>query len=237
MLRAASGHEALLKLSERVDVLITDLWMPGIDGLSVLTEARQQFPLTEVILITGNATVPSAIQAMKSGAFDYLTKPFAPPDLLDVLERAIEHRRMRQEIAQWKSTDTPDQSAEAKLQKLIGNSPGMQSVFDTIRRVAGFKSTVLVTGESGTGKEMVVRAIHELSPRSAGPFIAINCAAVPATLLESELFGHEKGAFTGAAARAAGYFEAGTRGRCLLMKSPNWISICRRSCCGCWRRG
>ncbi len=210
LLRAASGREALLKLSPDVDVLITDLWMPGIDGLAVLSQARRDSPLTEVILITGNATVPSAIQAMKAGAFDYLTKPFTPPDLLDVLERALEHRRMRQEISRWKSTDAA--APETKLGQLFGNSPSMQAVYDTVRRVAAFKSTVLVTGESGTGKEIVVRAIHELSPRNQGPFIAINCAAVPAGLLESELFGHEKGAFTGAAARTVGYFEAANRG-------------------------
>ncbi len=210
LLRAASGREALLKLSPDVDVLITDLWMPGIDGLAVLGQARRDSPLTEVILITGNATVPSAIQAMKAGAFDYLTKPFTPPDLLDLLERALEHRRMRQEISRWKSTDAT--APETKLGQIFGNSPSMQAVYDTVRRVAAFKSTVLVTGESGTGKEMVVRAIHELSPRNQGPFIAINCAAVPAGLLESELFGHEKGAFTGAAARTIGYFEAANRG-------------------------
>ena len=204
VLRASSGKEALAKLTERVDVLVTDLWMPGIDGLALLTESKERQPLTEVILITGNATVPSAIAAMKAGAFDYLTKPFTPPDLLDVLDRALEHRRMRLEVSAWRAGSEP----EAQIQNLIGGSQKMLAVFEAIRRVAPFKSTVLVTGESGTGKEMVVRAIHELSPRKGGPFIAINCAAVPATLMESELFGHEKGAFTGAAARTAGYFEA-----------------------------
>jgi DNA-binding NtrC family response regulator len=213
VLRAASGREALVKRSDRVDVLITDLWMPGIDGLALLTQSKQSHPLVQVILITGNATVPSAIQAMKAGAFDYLTKPFTPPDLLDVVERAVEHRRMRLEISRWKEMEEPGQApAEIKLKQLIGSSSGMQSVYETIRRVAGFKSTVLVTGESGTGKEMVVRAIHELSPRSGGPFIAINCAAVPASLLESELFGHERGAFTGAQVRSTGYFEAASQG-------------------------
>jgi two-component system response regulator HydG len=215
VLRAASGREALLKLSAGVDLLITDLWMPGIDGLALLARAKADFPLTEVVLITGNATVPSAVAAMKAGAFDYLTKPFTPPDLLDAVERAVERRRMRLELDRWQADPAPPDS---RLQQLIGDSPGMRAVYETIRRVAPFKSTVLVTGESGTGKEMVVRAIHELSPRGGGdggqggPFIAVNCAAVPAGLLESELFGHERGAFTGAAGRTAGYFEAAHRG-------------------------
>ncbi len=212
VLRAPSGREALLKLSEAVQLLITDLWMPGMDGLALLTEAKQRHPLLEVLLITGNATVPSAIQAMKAGAFDYLTKPFTPPDLLDVVERALEHQRMRQEIARWRSAGGDDDGAESQIQNLIGRSPKMEAVYDTIRRVAPFKSTVLVTGESGTGKEMVVRAIHEFSPRKNAPFIAINCAAVPSNLMESELFGHEKGAFTGAASKTLGYFEASHHG-------------------------
>lgn len=214
VLRAASGRDALLMLSENVRLLITDLWMPGMDGLALLTEARQRQPLLEVILITGNATVPSAIQAMKAGAFDYLTKPFTPPDLLDVVERALEHRRMREEITRWRqgTAEAAGEGGEAPILNMIGRSASMQAVYETIRRVAPFKSTVLVTGESGTGKEMVVRGIHELSPRKNGPFVAINCAAVPGALMESELFGHEKGAFTGAAGKTIGYFEAAIHG-------------------------
>jgi len=213
VLRAVSGREALLKLSGEVDLLITDLWMPGMDGLALLTEARQREPLLEVILITGNATVTSAIQAMKAGAFDYLTKPFTPPDLLEVVERSLEHRRMRLEIARWRAGEG---ESEEQIQNLIGKSVKMQAIYDTIRRVAPFKSTVLVTGESGTGKEMVVRALHELSPRKNGPFVAINCAAVPANLMESELFGHERGAFTGANMKTMGYFEAANHGTLLI---------------------
>ena len=211
VLRAASGRDALLMLSEEVHLLVTDLWMPGMDGLALLTEARQRQPLLEVILITGNATVPSAIQAMKAGAFDYLTKPFTPPDLLDVVERALEHRRLREEITRWREREGAE-AVDAQILNLIGRSPRMTAVYETIRRVAPFKSTVMVTGESGTGKEMVVRAIHELSPRKNGPFVAINCAAVPGSLMESELFGHEKGAFTGAGGKTIGYFEAANHG-------------------------
>jgi DNA-binding NtrC family response regulator len=221
VLRAESGHAALLKLSNDkggVDLLITDLWMPGMDGLALLTEVKQRAPLTEVILITGNATVASAVQAMKAGAFDYLMKPFTPPDLLDVVDRALEHRRMREEITRWRGSDTEGggEAAESQIQNLIGRSAKMQAVYETIRRVAPFKSIVLVTGEPGTGKEMVVRAVHELSPRKNGPFVAINCAAVPANLIESELFGHEKGSFTGAASKTMGYFEAASHGTLFL---------------------
>ncbi len=207
VLRATSGHDALLMLSENVHILITDLWMPGMDGLALLEETKRRFPLIEIVLITGNATVPSAVQAMKAGAFDYLTKPFDPPDLLDVVERALEHRQMREEITRWN-----DQQPETQIHDMIGRSAKMQAVYETIRRVAPFKSIVLVTGESGTGKEMVVRAIHALSPRNNGPFVAINCAAVPGNLMESELFGHERGSFTGASAKTMGYFEAANHG-------------------------
>lgn len=208
VLRAASGHDALAMLSPRVDLLITDLWMPNMDGLALLEDARLRFPLLEVVVITGNATVASAVQAMKSGAFDYITKPFTPPELLEVVQRAFDHRHMREEISRWKT----GQPVETQIRNIIGQSARMQSVYESISRVAPFKSTVLVQGESGSGKEVVVRAIHELSPRQARPFIPINCAAVPASLMESELFGHERGAFTGANTRAAGYFEAADGG-------------------------
>ncbi len=208
VLKAASGRDALLMLSERVQLLITDLWMPNMDGLALLEEARRSFPQLEVVMITGNATVASAVQAMKAGAFDYLTKPFTPPDLLDVAERAIEHSRLYHDISQW----SDEEDAAGKIENLIGKSAAMQEISRTIRRVAPFKSTVLVDGQSGTGKEMVVRAIHQLSPRRDKPFVAINCAAVPGTLMESELFGHERGAFTGADFRTTGYFEAAAGG-------------------------
>ncbi len=208
VLKAASGRDALLMLSERVQLLITDLWMPNMDGLALLEEARRSFPQLEVVMITGNATVASAVQAMKAGAFDYLTKPFTPPDLLDVAERAIEHGRLYRDISQWSG----EEHAAENIENLIGKSAAMQEISRTIRRVAPFKSTVLVDGQSGTGKEMVVRAIHQLSPRRDKPFVAINCAAVPGSLMESELFGHERGAFTGADFRTTGYFEAASGG-------------------------
>ena len=213
VLRATSAREALLQLSDATDLLVTDLWMPGIDGLALLQQAKNLHPLLEVLLITGNATVATAIQAMKSGAFDYLTKPFAPPDLLDVVERALERRRMRREMLA--SVPGAEATDDPLMGTLIGTSEKMRAVHETIRRAAPFKSTVLISGESGTGKELAARAIHTLSARE-GPFLAINCAAVPGTLLESELFGHERGAFTGATARTAGYFEAAANGTLLI---------------------
>jgi DNA-binding NtrC family response regulator len=208
VLKAANGRDALLMLSGQVQLLITDLWMPNMDGLALLEEVRRAFPRLEVVMITGNATVASAVQAMKAGAFDYLTKPFTPPDLLEVVERAIEHGRLYRDISQW----SREEDAGENIENLIGNSAAMREISRTIRRVAPFKSTVLVDGQSGTGKEMVVRAIHQLSPRRDKPFVAINCAAVPGALMESELFGHERGAFTGADYRTTGYFEAATGG-------------------------
>ncbi|MEI8198201.1 MAG: response regulator, partial [Phycisphaerae bacterium] len=192
VLRACSGRDALLQLTSKIDLLITDLWMPMMDGLALLEKSKQKQPLTEVVMITGNATVPSAVQAMKAGAFDYLTKPFTPPELLEVVGRALEHKWLRDEIARWGAL--PPENADNDTIAypgggLIGRSPKMLAIYETIRRVAPFKSIVLVQGESGTGKEVVVRAIHELSPRKNGPLVPINCAAVPANLMENELFG------------------------------------------------
>ncbi len=204
----ANGRDALAALDQQIQLVISDLWMPQMDGLALLEQVRGREPLVEFVMITGNATVPSAVQSMKLGAFDYLLKTFAPPDLLDVVERAMEHRRARREMSDF----LPAAGETPKIENLIGRSARMLEVARTIERVAAFKSTVLVEGESGTGKELVVRAIHQLSPRCDKPFIAINCAAVPSTLMESELFGHERGAFTGASARTSGYFEAASGG-------------------------
>ncbi len=207
VLTARNGREALRMLSPEVDLLISDLWMPQMDGLALLDEARKAVPALQTVIITGNATVPSAVRAMKLGAFDYLTKPFTPPDLLDVVERALEQGQLNRDL-----TTLTGSGADTQIESLIGRSPAMLEVAQTIRRVAPFKSTVLVEGESGTGKELVVRAIHQLSPRHSQAFIAFNCAAVPSNLVESELFGHERGAFTGADTRTSGYFEAANGG-------------------------
>ncbi len=204
----SDGRSALDAVDASVQLVISDLWMPRVDGLALLEQVRQREPDVEFVMITGNATVPSAVQAMKLGAFDYLLKTFAPPDLLDVVQRAMEHRRAKREMNEL----LPGDDKTRKIENFIGRSPQMLEIARTIERVAAFKSTVLVEGESGTGKELVVRAIHQLSPRADKPFIAINCAAVPSSLMESELFGHERGAFTGANERTSGYFEAASGG-------------------------
>lgn len=204
----SDGRSALDVIDTSVHLVISDLWMPRMDGLALLEEVRQREPGIEFVMITGNATVPSAVQAMKLGAFDYLLKTFAPPDLLEVVQRAMEHRRAKREMNEL----LPGDDKTRKIGNFIGRSPQMLEIARTIERVAAFKSTVLVEGESGTGKELVVRAIHQLSPRADKPFIAINCAAVPSPLMESELFGHERGAFTGANERTSGYFEAASGG-------------------------
>ncbi len=204
----SDGREALGAIDSSVHLVISDLWMPRMDGLALLEEVRRREPAVEFVMITGNATVPSAVRAMKLGAFDYLLKTFAPPDLLDVVQRAMEHRRVKREVNEL----LPGGDRTPRIENFIGRSPQMLEIARTIERVAAFKSTVLVEGESGTGKELVVRAIHQLSPRAAKPLIAINCAAVPSSLMESELFGHERGAFTGANERTSGYFEAASGG-------------------------
>ena len=189
------------------DLVLTDVRLPDADGFSVLAHARQRSPLTEVVMMTAFATVDAAVAAVKAGAYDYLAKPFEPDDLRLTVDRALERRALRARA----------DAAEASLERLqatgdmLGESPPMRHVRRLIERVAGLDVTVLVTGESGTGKELVARAVHRLGPRASGPFIAVNCGAIPDNLLESELFGHARGAFTGAANARAGLFEeAGT---------------------------
>ena len=187
--------------------------MPGMDGLEVLERIRAIAPVPQVIMLTATKTVKTAVRAMKLGAFDYVTKPFDVDELL-VLGRARRAGRrrccrrstaLRQEVGQRYSFDN-----------IIGSSPAMQAVLDTVSRVAPLRTTVLLTGESGTGKEVIAKAIHYNSPRASGPLVAINCAAIPENLLESELFGHERGAFTDAHARKLGHFESAHRGTIFL---------------------
>jgi len=190
--------------------MITDLKMPGIDGMELLRLAKIEQPEMEVIVLTAHATVDSAIEAMKLGAFDYLKKPLSGPDELRlVVERALERRRLRD--------DRQRQSGLGREQlKLVARDPSMLTVVEQIGKVAPTNATVLLTGESGTGKEVVARRIHLISLRAEGPFVAVNCAALAEQLLESEMFGHEKGAFTGATARKRGRFELAGRGNIFL---------------------
>jgi len=200
--QAADGVEAARQLArESFDLLITDLRMPRLDGMALLRQVRLEQPELEVIVLTAFGTVDSAVEAMKLGAFDYLQKPIGSPGALRLLAaRALEHRALL--AARDRATrETPE------LPPLSYGDPAMLPVVDALRRVAATNSTVLLMGESGTGKEVAARTLHAWSPRAAGPFVAVNCAAIPETLLESELFGHEKGAFTGAVSARRGRIE------------------------------
>ena len=194
------------------DLLLTDLRMPEMDGLDLLREALRLRPEISVVVMTAYATVQTAVTAMKEGALDYLAKPFDKDELLVVVGKALEQAELRRENRQLREliSDT------TALGNLVGQSPAMQKVFDTVRRATRVSSTVLIQGESGTGKEMVARHIHFNGPRKARPFIVVNCAAIPDTLVESELFGHEKGAFTGAETSRQGKFEVAHGGTIFL---------------------
>ncbi len=210
---AESGDRALELLSERsFDILLSDVRMPGIDGITLLQRARAHHPDMIAILLTAYGSVEIAVEAMKSGAYDFLTKPVNLDHLDLLLQRALRSRAMETENLQLRR----ELDDKFGLESLIGTSPSMQALFDTIRQAAPTQATVLIHGESGTGKELVAHALHRLSTRAKGPFIAVHCAALSSSLLESELFGHEKGAFTGAAARRRGRFELADGGTMFL---------------------
>jgi DNA-binding NtrC family response regulator len=211
---AADGQEALEKLNQsQVNVLVTDLMMPRMDGFELLKQLSRQGDGPPSIVLTAFGNIETAIQTMHDlGAFWFLEKPIQPSALKVLLERAATQSRLAQETERLYR----QLSYQGVLVDLVGSCPPMQQVFSMIRQVAPSKAAALITGESGTGKELVARAIHHLSPRRTGPFVAINCAALPETLMESELFGHEKGAFTGAVERRAGCFELAQHGTLLL---------------------
>ncbi|HEV3166860.1 MAG TPA: sigma-54 dependent transcriptional regulator, partial [Isosphaeraceae bacterium] len=211
-LLASDGKSACQLLTQIPDIILLDLNLPGPDGLEVLREAHQVLPATPVIIMTGHGTVAGAVEAMKEGACDYLTKPLNPEELLLVIHRVAERSRLQREVHRLRQ----QVEERGSLSGMIGRSSPMRRIFDQIELVAPTRSTCLVTGESGTGKELVARAIHELSPRKDGPFIALNCAAIPKDLAESEMFGHAKGAFTGATDRRIGKFAAADRGTLLI---------------------
>jgi DNA-binding NtrC family response regulator len=209
---AASLSEARTYLREHTpDLALVDLRLPDGNGLELLREIESQVS-TEIVLITGNATVDSAVEALRSGASDYLTKPVDIPRLKSVLANVIRRRELREEIASLRGT----LRTLGHFGPLIGASPAMQAVYDMIFRVAPTEATVLVQGESGTGKELVAQTLHQLSRRRKGPFVALNCAAVSPNLIESELFGHERGSFTGAARTHKGFFERAEGGTLFL---------------------
>jgi len=210
---AADGEDAMARARAfRPAVVIADLVMPGIDGLGLLKAVRAELPHAVVILLTGHASIETAVEAMKEGAYDYLTKPIEPRRLRALLEKAVEKAEVVREV-----TVLRRQLQEVRgLGLLMGTSPLMREVYRLIDQAAPTPAPVLITGETGTGKELVARTIHDLSSRAKQPFVAVNCSAIPETLLESELFGHEKGAFTGAMDRRAGYFELADAGTIFL---------------------
>jgi two-component system response regulator PilR (NtrC family) len=204
-----SGEEALEKhSSQSFDLILLDLLMPGIDGIEVLRKLKKIDPLSVVIIITAFASVESAISAMKIGAFDYVRKPFKHDELLLTIKRAIEHKKLQEENIRLKD----ELKRKFSFEKIIGKSKAMNDVFEVIKASAPTRSTILVQGESGTGKELVARAIHQNSDRENFPFIIVNSGSLPPDLLESHLFGHVKGAFTGAFSDKEGLFEAANNG-------------------------
>ena len=209
---ATTARDALLKLpGQRWDVALVDIKMPGMDGLELQRKIREVDPEILIIIMTGYASVETAVQALKDGAYDYITKPFDPDDLAHLVRKALEHRRTKEENVRLRESLETTQTVE-----LVGNSLAMQKVQEMIRTVASTDTTVLIRGESGTGKELVAQAVHNLSPRRYMPLMVIHCGALTETLLESELFGHEKGAFTGALYRKKGKFEVAEGGTVFL---------------------
>ena len=201
---AADGFKALAKLQELgPDLLLTDLRMPGLDGLDLMRRARDVDPeIATVVMTSSGGDVETAVSAMRQGAADYLAKPLHMDELVIVLDRALERRRLQREAGQLRAR----LSQRHRLSGLVGSSPAMQKVYETVLQVAPSRASVIISGESGTGKELIAAAIHEHSPRAGRPFIKLHCAALAETLLESELFGHERGSFTGAMGRRDGRF-------------------------------
>ena len=210
---AASGLEALQTLKDHpVDIIVSDINMPEIDGFKLLQEVRSRYPEILPILVTGYGTIENAVEAMRQGAYDYVTKPLVDDEIKLILQRAMEQKRLRQE-----NQDLRDRlDMKFKFDNIIGHDHQMQRIFETIRTIADTKATALITGESGTGKTMIARAIHHNSSRRNEKFIEVNCGALPETLLESELFGHVRGSFTGAFKDKTGKFQLADDGTIFL---------------------
>jgi two-component system response regulator HydG len=217
---AKNGNDGLQLLeNSSYDLVVTDYKMEGMDGLEVLKQVKQKFPLTEVLIITAFGTIELAVEAMKLGAVDFITKPFSHEEFKLKIERILERIKEKKELARLSDENIylrDELEEQFNYGEIIGKSKPMQEVYRTLEKVAPTDSSVLIYGESGTGKELIARAIHKLSPRKDKPFIRVNCGALVETLLESELFGHEKGAFTGAVKRKKGRFELAHQGSIFL---------------------
>ena len=209
--QAGTAEEAH-KLADHADVILTDLRLPGQSGLELLTELRSQDSRTPVIVMTAFGSIETAVEAMKAGAVDFLPKPFSLDHLMTVIEKALELKNLRNENRELRA----ELSQRYEFDNIVGRSDSMREIFTTIDRVAPTRATVLLCGESGVGKDMIARAIHHHSPRSDRPFVKINCTALPENLMESELFGYEKGAFTGANTTKPGKFEQADTGTVFL---------------------
>ncbi len=213
IMTAEDGKEALKAVEQDIyDLVITDIKMPGIDGLEVLRHVKRLSPTTFVMVITAYSSTEDAVLAMKEGALDYITKPFEIEKIKLVIKNALDRKKLNEEHDYYKR----QYEHQFDTGNIIGSSDSIQQIFDMIKRVSSSKSTILVTGESGTGKELIAHAIHQNSPRHKQPFVAVSCGAIPESLLESELFGHIKGAFTGAIANKTGLFELADHGTLFL---------------------
>lgn len=209
----ASGEEAIARGRDgRVDLVLTDIRMGAVDGMAVLREFKRMSPDTAVVALTAFGSLEGAIEAIRQGAYDYLAKPFKKEDIKLVVQRSLEHCRLLRENTKFRE----ELKGKDNWSPLVGSSPAMLEVYKLVARVSEGKSTVLLQGESGTGKELIARAIHANGPRREKPFVPINCGALPDTLLESELFGYEKGAFTGAVGTKTGLFESANGGTLFL---------------------
>jgi DNA-binding NtrC family response regulator len=210
---AGDGEDAMRKVTTfRPAIIVSDLVMPRMGGADLLRALKDQLSDITFILLTAQGTVESAVEAIKEGAYDYLSKPVDPQRLQILLQKAVERQETLREVRHLRR----QLREQGSFGRIIGNSPGIRKVYRIIEQSAPTGASVLISGESGTGKELIAQTIHELSPRASFPFVAINCAAIPETLLESEIFGHEKGAFTGASDRRTGVFELAHRGTLFL---------------------
>ncbi len=220
----AGTAEAAMRLCDQADLILTDLKLPGMDGLEMLAQLRRQDSRTPVLVMTAFGTVENAVQAMKAGAADFLPKPFSLDHLMAVVNKALEMRSLRDENRQLKE----ELGHRYQFDNIVGRSAAMREIFTTVSRVAPTRATVLLAGESGVGKDMIARAIHHHSPRADRPFVKINCTSIPENLMESELFGYEKGAFTGANFSKPGKFEQADTGTVFLDEIgdvPNAIQV------------
>jgi len=213
--QVTSGEAALARLdAETYDLLLIDVRMPGTSGLAVTRIAHEKFPALPIVVMTAFGSIDTAVEAIHEGAFDFVSKPMNLAEIKTILSRALAQRSLQRRVEQQSTEENEKQLSE--LGKIIGKSAAMLEVYKTVARVAPTKSTVLILGESGTGKELIARAIHEHSPRANRPFVAVDCGALTETLLESELFGHVRGSFTGAIADKKGVFEEAQGGTCFL---------------------